>query len=102
MFAYAARRITSLRSRSPAWSLAASTLFAAIVIVACRTLVRYISHDPAELDGFIFLAGLYWFYSVVGYVATRSKDRRQSRATRSQRTASRVSAPRGAAIGGGA
>ena len=102
MFAYVAQRIASLCNQSPERSLIVSTLFTAAVIAACRSLVSYISHDPAELDGFIFLAGLYWVYSVVGYAAVRSKRARKSVATSPRRAAAPISVTRSAAARGGA
>lgn len=101
MFAYIAQRIASLRNESPEQSLIISTLLVVAVVTGCRSLVKFISHDPAELDGFVFLAGLYWAYSVVGYVATRSKRRRQSLATSHRRTAIKISATRSATARGG-
>lgn len=102
MFAYVAQRIASLCNQSPERSLIVSTLFTAAVIAACRSLVSYISHDPAELDGFIFLAGLYWVYSLVGYLGTRSKGTRKSVVNSPRRATTPIPAPRRAASRGGA
>ena len=101
MFAYLAQRIALLRNESPERSLVVSTLFAAAIVMGCRSVVSFISHDPAELDGFIFLAGLYWIYSLVGYLATRSTPTRKSCAT-SRRAANPISAARRTAARGSA
>ena len=94
MFTPSVKRIASHRRQSPKRGLLLPTLCTVAVILACRFLVCYISHDPAELDGFIFLAGLYWSYSVVGYIATRPKGRRQSSRIFPHRAVARMSAAR--------
>ncbi len=65
MIAASARRDSSPDNYSSFWSLAISTVFAVAVVLVCRSLASFISHDAAELDGFIFVAALYWVTSLV-------------------------------------
>lgn len=78
MIAASARSDSSPNNYSRFWSLAISTVFAVAVVLLCRSLVSFISHDAAELDGFIFVAALYWVSSLVGYFATSHKVRRKA------------------------
>jgi len=75
MFAAVAHRLQSLKKQTPELSLALATLFAGAFAFACRSLATAVASNPAELDGFVFLAAVYWIYSVVGYVATVPKRR---------------------------
>lgn len=60
-------------------SLALATLVAAVVIVACRVFTRLLEFDHAELDGIVFMAGIYWILSVIGYFVSRAKTPLRSR-----------------------
>jgi hypothetical protein len=68
--------------QSPERSLAIATAIACLVAVACRLLAKLISDHHAELDGFIFLAAIFWGYSAIGYFAAVAKQRRQRPASR--------------------
>ena len=70
----------------------ASTLVAGAAACACRAIAPLISHDPAELDGFLFVAGLYWICAAVGYFTARSNMATRSAAGVSKRTESGRSA----------
>lgn len=55
--------------RNPASSLAIASLMACMVIGACRLITHVTSFERTELDGIVFLAGLFWALSVIGYLA---------------------------------
>ncbi|BBO33246.1 hypothetical protein [Lacipirellula parvula] len=76
------QQISSPVQQSPERSLAIATAIACLIAVVCRLLARLISDHHAELDGFIFLAAIFWGYSAVGYFAAVAKQRRQRTANR--------------------
>lgn len=80
MFAAVAHRLQSLAKQTPELSLALATLLAGAFAFACRALAAAVASNPAELDGFVFLAAVYWIYSVVGYLASIPRRRQASRA----------------------
>jgi hypothetical protein len=73
---FAAHRFHALAKQTPELSLALATLLAGAFAFACRSLAAVAASNPAELDGFVFLAAVYWIYSVVGYLATLPQRRR--------------------------
>lgn len=77
MFPTLAQRLSSLKNYAPELDMVFATLFAGGAILGCRLMASLVSSNSAEFDGFVFLAAVYWIYSVVGYFTSRARSYRQ-------------------------